>query len=212
LAFDVFNGALGFLNACYVAQQMIIAGSSKAAMVVAAECENNAATFPDQLVGVREAASAIILDAHPVQNKGFSQFLFHYQPAGLDDYTSYCSTKEITARLQIDKVPDLEEKYLAAIVPMIEEILQQEGLELHQIDRLFPPQISTEFITRLSQELQLPREKFVDVAGEGPDLFSSSIPFGLAHAYEKNWVKEGDIGLMIAVASGIQAGCAIYRF
>ncbi|WP_020539098.1 3-oxoacyl-[acyl-carrier-protein] synthase III C-terminal domain-containing protein [Lewinella cohaerens] len=212
LAFDVFNGAIGFLNACYLAQQMIIADCTKAAMIVAAECENNADLFPDQLIDIREAASAIIMDAHPEQSKGFSQFLFHYQTAEIEDYTSYCCTKEISPRLQIDKTPDLEEKYIAAIVPMVKEILQQEGLDLQQIDRIFPPQISSVFITRLSQALQLPREKFVDIAGEGPDLFSSSIPFGLAHAYERAWVKDGDIGLLIAVASGIQAGCAIYRF
>src|SRR5213078_1751264 len=35
LAFDIFNGAIGFLNACYVATRMIAAGKAKKAMVVA---------------------------------------------------------------------------------------------------------------------------------------------------------------------------------
>ena len=42
LAFDIFNGSIGFLNACYVAQQMISAENCKTAMIVAAEIENNA--------------------------------------------------------------------------------------------------------------------------------------------------------------------------
>src|SRR4029079_12439339 len=70
LAFDIFNGSVGFLNACYVAQQMIAADICKTAMIVAAESENNADSFPDELVGLRETASAIILDSHPSAGKG----------------------------------------------------------------------------------------------------------------------------------------------
>ena len=64
-AFDIFNGAIGFLNACYVSQQMMAAGSCKTAMIVAAEIENNADSFPDKLMGIRETASALILESDP---------------------------------------------------------------------------------------------------------------------------------------------------
>jgi 3-oxoacyl-[acyl-carrier-protein] synthase III len=43
IAFDVLNGAVGFLNACQVGVQMIGAGKAEHAMVVAAETENNTA-------------------------------------------------------------------------------------------------------------------------------------------------------------------------
>ncbi|RDV15368.1 3-oxoacyl-ACP synthase [Pontibacter diazotrophicus] len=212
LAFDVFNGSVGFLNACYVAQQTIQAGMSKAAMIVATEVENNATLFPDKLLGVCETASAVILDAHPENNRGFSRFLFHYHTESLDAYTSYCSTADVKPFLHFEKEPDIEDKYLAYIEPAVEELLQLEGLKASQIDKVFPPQISSAFIARLGTQLALPSEKFVDVVGAGSDLFSSSIPYGMAYALENGLVKPGDTGLLIAVGSGIQVGCAVYRF
>ena len=40
-AFDLVNGALGFLNACQVASSMIAAGAARTAMVVASEVEHH---------------------------------------------------------------------------------------------------------------------------------------------------------------------------
>ena len=90
--------------------------------------------------------------------------------------------------------------------------MQLEGLDLNRIDKVFPPQISSRFISQLSEMLHIPLERFVDVVGDGPDLFSSSLPYAFEHVYEKGLVKPGDTGLMIAVGSGIQVGCAIYHF
>ena len=212
LAFDIFNGSVGFLNACYVAQQMMAAENCKTAMIVAAECENNADLFPDDLVGVRETASAIILDSHPSTNKGFSQFLFKYYVESLNAYTTDYKPWDKKPRLHIVKDPDLEALYIACIFPAVQELMQLEGLDLNRIDKVFPPQISSRFISKLSEMLHIPLERFVDVVGDGPDLFSSSLPYAFEHVYEKGLVKPGDTGLMIAVGSGIQVGCAIYHF
>ena len=212
LAFDIFNGSIGFLNACYIAQQMIKGGKCKTAMIVASEIENNTGLFPDKLVGVCETASAIILDAHPMKGKGFSRILFNYHPEALNAYTAYCCTAENKICLNMEKDADLGEKYIACIVPLVEDLLTQEGLELNQIDMVFPPQISSGFIEELSNQLDFPLERFVDVVGKGPDLFSSSLPCGVEHAYSKELIKPGNTGLMIAVGSGIQVGCAIYKF
>ena len=212
LAFDIFNGSIGFLNACYVAQQMIEGKKCKIAMIAASEIENNANLFPDELVGLRQTASAIILDRHPIKGRGFSRILFNYDAESLNAYTSHCFTKDNHICLNIEKDADLEEKYIACIVPLVEDLLRREELELNQIDIVFPPQISTRFISQLSKQLNLPVKKFVDVVGEGPDIFSSSIPYGLEYAYSNQLVKSGSTGLIIAAGSGVQAGCAIYKF
>jgi 3-oxoacyl-[acyl-carrier-protein] synthase III len=212
LAFDIFNGSIGFLNACYIAQQMIGAGKCKRAMIVASEIENNAGLFPDKLTGVCEAASAIILDAHPMAGKGFSRILFNYHEESINAYTAYCFSRDNKICLSVQKDTDLEKKYIACIVPVVEELLQQEELNLDQIDIVFPPQISSGFIGQLSEQLNLPLKRFVDVVEEGPDLFSSSLAYGMEYAYNNELIKPGHIGLIIAVGSGIQVGCAIYKF
>ena len=214
LAFDIFNSSVGFLNACYVAQQMIAAENCKTAMIVAAESENNADSFPDGVVGFRETASALILDWHPSADKGFSRFLFRYHVDSLNAYTTYYTTGDGDSKpyLHVVKDTNLEALYINFIFPAVQELLQIEGLDINRIDKVFPPQISSRFITRLSETLKLPRERFVDVVGEGPDFFSSSLTYALEHVYEKELVKSGNIGLLISIGSGIQVGCAIYHF
>ncbi len=212
LAFDIFNGSVGFLNACYVAQQMISAKSCHTAMVIAAEYENNSGLPSNELMGIRETGSAFVLDAAPSGNYGFSRFLFKYDLESQDAYTTYYKTSEADSYLNIEKDTNLDEIYINCILPAVQELMQVEGLDLNKIDIVFPPQISSKFISNLSKSLNLPLEKFVDVVGEDPDLFSSSLPYAFEHAHKKNLVKPGDIGLMISVGSGLQVGCAIYHF
>jgi len=212
LAFDIFNGALGFLNACYVAQQMIAAKNCRTAMIVAAEIENNAESFPDELMNIRETGSAIILDSSPSEETGFSQFLFSYNSETLSAYSTFCNTENKTPYLNIKKDPNLNDFYIDSIFPAVQELLEKEGLDLNEINIVLPPQISSAFISRLSKSLGLNREKFVNVVGEGKDFFTSSLVYALHAAYKNNLVKPGDKGLIIAIGSGIQVGCAIYHF
>ncbi|MEP6948361.1 MAG: 3-oxoacyl-[acyl-carrier-protein] synthase III C-terminal domain-containing protein [Ginsengibacter sp.] len=212
LAFDIFNGAIGFLNACYIAQQMIHTGNCRTAMIVASEIDNNANLFPDKLLGVCETASAIILDAHPNKACGFSRILFNYQLGSLSDYTSRCVTIDTKICLLVEKAPDIEDKYIEAIMPVVKNLLQQEGLELCHIDLIFPPQISSGFIKRLSEKFDLSMEKFANAVEDRSDIFSSSIAYGIEYALKKELVKPGDTGLIIAIGSGIQVGCALYKF
>jgi 3-oxoacyl-[acyl-carrier-protein] synthase III len=212
LAFDIFNSSVGFLNACYVAQQMIANGNCNTAMIVASESENNAGSFSDKLVGICETASALILDSHLSSDKGFSRFLFSYHGKSLTAYTSDYMTGAANPYLHVVKDNDLDTMYIDCILPAVQELLHNEGVELSSFDKIFPPQISSGFIKRLSEKLNLPMERFIDVAGEGPDLFSSSLAYAFEHAVKNGLVKPGDTGLMIAVGSGIQVGCAIYYF
>jgi len=211
-AFDVFNGSIGFLNACFVAQQLIAAEKCKTAMIVAAECENNTDSSSNDMVGVRETASAIILDSQPSDEEGFSRFLFSYHTDLLTTYTTNYMTGDSDPVLHIEKDANLDALYIDCIFPVVKEMIQLEELDLDQIDVVFPPQISSNFISRLSEKLNIPQKKFIDIAGEGPDYFTSSLPYALANAYEKKLIKSGDIGLIIAAGSGIQVGCAIYHF
>lgn len=212
LAFDIFNGSLGLLNACYIAQQMIATGNCEAAMIVAAESENNAGEPGNKQLGFSETASAIILHADPLKKSGFTRFLFRHFSESIDAYTTYCDTSNRKPFLQVEKDAALEAIYIDSILPAVQEILQMEKLDLAQINLVFPPQISSGFIVRLSGALHLSKGKFVDVVQEGKDLFSSSLPYTLEHAFENSLVRPGDFGLVIGVGSGIQVGCAIYQF
>jgi 3-oxoacyl-[acyl-carrier-protein] synthase III len=189
---------------------MIAAKNCNTAMVIAAECENN--VIPDEMMGIRETGSAFILDTVPSDEKGFSRFLFSYHPESMDAYTTYYKTSEERSYLKIEKDTRLNELYVDCIFPAVQQLLQAEGIDINKIDIVFPPQISSGFILRLSDTLGISQEKFIDVVGEGADLFSSSLAYAFKYACEKKLVGAGDTALMISVGAGLQVGCAIYHF
>lgn len=212
LAFDIFNGALGFLNACYIAVQMIEAGSSNKTLIVASEIENNSLNFPDERLGILETGSAMILEASPNGITGFGNFVFKDFTHFLDAYTAYTELKQGKPHMRFELSPRIEDLYLENIPEAVSDLLESEGLSLSQIRAIFPPQISTSFISDLGRSLNVAPEMIVDVTRGGKDYFTSSIPYTLLHARRRGFVEGGDIGLIISVGAGIQIGCAIYYF
>jgi len=211
-AFDLFNGAVGFLNACQVATGLIQAKRIKRAMVVASEIENNAQTFPTELLGVSETGSAVILDESADGKTGFGNILCKYFTDYLEAFSSYTRQHNGKTYMQYEEDPDLETYFLHCIRDAVRDLLSLEQLDLSQINVILPPQISTQFIARLSDAMNISRDKFVDIAHASNDLYTSSLPNTLQHVREQHLVKPGDVGLIITAGSGIQVGCATYYF
>jgi 3-oxoacyl-[acyl-carrier-protein] synthase III len=213
-AFDLFNGALGFLSACHTAIQMIEARVYDNALIVASEIENNAEVAPDTLRGLKETGSAMILEPSADSGTGFGNFVFKDFTEHLDDFVTYARHTHGTTYLHIEKnaETEIEEVYLKCIPAAVEELLAAEGLDISLVRMIFPPQISSAFVTRLSRALGVTKDKFVDIADDGQDYFTSSLPYALQFAVERNLVGAGDVGLIINVATGVQVGCAVYYF
>ena len=212
LALDISNGAVGFLDACHVAAEMIRAGRVSAAMVVTAEVENNADAFPTELLGVEETGSAVILTRAAGESSGLGRFCFRTFAEHAAAFESHCTNRDATTYLAVTRDPELDRLYVEAIVSAVTEFLATEGIEIGRIAHVLPPQISPAFITRLSSALGLPRERFADVTCGRRDLFTSSLPFAFRSIVEQGLVATGEIGLIITVGSGIQVGCALHYF
>ncbi len=215
LAFDVFNGGIGILNACQVAAAMIREGKTAAALVVASEIENNAAAFPGDVLGIAETASALLLEAAGEGGEGgegFGHFLFRSFPEHQNAFVSYLTNRDGKMYLQFSKDREIERYYACAIATATAAFLRAEGLEIEQISRIFAPQISRGFIAQLAAVMDVPRDRFVDAVQDGKDLFTSSVPFALRCARDRGLVRQGDVGLIVTAGSGIQAACALYHF
>jgi 3-oxoacyl-[acyl-carrier-protein] synthase III len=210
LAFDVLNGAVGFLNACQVGVQMIGAGKAEHAMVAASEVETNTAAGGHPMYGLHETGSAVILGRSGGAD-GFGRFVFHHHPEYGAALTTYFQHRDGQSWLQIDGDPNLATHYLDCIPAAVEELLKLEELDCSEIAAVFPPYLSDADRTELAARLNIPSSRFVDIAAEA-DPFSSSLPYGLQHARRNNLVGSGDIGLIVTVGSGVQIGCATYRF
>lgn len=218
LAFDVMNGALGFLDSVLIAGQMIRAGQCRLAMVAAAEVENNARVAPDRLLGLAETASAVLLTESEDGNTGFGACFFKTYPEHFDALETYGSFgtaaegKPAAPNLVARRHADLECGWVECVADSVTQFLAEEGLSLAQIGLLLPPQISPSFLSRVTERLGFAAEKTVNVATAGRDLFTSSIPYSLHAAIRQHRAAPGTIGLVVGVASGLQVGCALYHF
>jgi amino acid adenylation domain-containing protein len=214
LAFDVLNGAVGFLNACQIGVQTIGAGKAEHAMVVASEVENNTAEGGHPLYGISETGSAVIL-GQTGGAAGFGRFVFHHHPEYGEALTTYFRHRDGQSWLQIDRDPNLSAHYLDCIPAAVEELLKLEELDCSEIAAVFPPHLSPTDRTELAARLRIPSSRFIDPVVDtatGSDLFTSALPHGLQHAWRHQLVGPGDIGLIVTVGSGVQVGCATYRF
>ncbi|BCI86023.1 hypothetical protein NIIDMKKI_12290 [Mycobacterium kansasii] len=209
-AFDVLNGAVGFLNACQVGVQMIGAGKAEHVMIVAAEIENNSAGSGHPLYGVLETGSALIL-GRDAGHCGFGRFVFHHHPEYGAALETYLQQRDGKSWLQIDRDPHLAARYLDCIPAAVEELLKLEELDCSQIAAVFPPHLSLAGRAELAARLDIPVSRFVDLP-TGSDAFSSCLPYGLECASRNQLVGPGDIGLIVSVGSGIEVGCTTYRF
>lgn len=209
LAFDIFNGAVGFMDACCVVQQLMAIGKCRRALVVAAESENNAHNYPGELLGICETASAVLFDRSPAPDRGLSSFFFQDEVTAIDAYATGCELTE-APRLRIAKQPALETLFIDQITTAVTAFLDARGLVLAAIDRVYPPQISNAFIGKLSEALGIPLEKWVQAVGAGPDLFTSSFPYAWV-AHQQAEPLSSETSLVIAVGSGIQVRCALYQ-
>lgn len=211
-AFDVFNGAIGFFNACYNSVAMLHSGRYRNVMVVASEIENNTHYDRHELLGIKETGSAMILDQDGDDDSGFGAFSFRYFTDHIESFTSYIGQDKGQNFLSFERDANLQQQYLSCITTAVKDVLEREGLTMDQIRTIFPPQISSEFITRLSDRLNVARNRFVDLALDGKDYFTSSLPYSMQWARQSGHVKSGDVGLIVNVGTGIQVGCALYHF
>ena len=71
---------------------------------------------------------------------------------------------------------------------------------------------TVEFAKQLARRLDVPAEKMILPPANCGDLYTSSIPYGLAECRRTGRDKAQTIALLLVCGSGIQIGAAIYHF
>jgi len=210
-AFDVYQGSMGFLSACYLGAGMMRSGRVKSVMIVASELEPNAARPEWDQIGIAAAGSAVILDSPADGRAGFGHCLFESFTEHIGAYASWLGTNQGTPRMHVTRQADLEAIYLKCIPGTVEELLKCARLSMEDIKVILPPQISKSLVPRLADALHVESGRFVDLAVDGRSLSSSSLAHSFLNIPGAD-VAAGDVGLMISVGSGLQVGAAIYYF
>lgn len=212
LAFDVLNGSVGFLNACHLASQMIASGNYRNGLVVAAECPHpTGPTATSARLPIQALGSAVLLEPTD-SDAGFERFLFRSFPEHVDAYSSGLVQEQGITYLARRCSPRWEDYLLRCVLDAVDEMVAIAGIPVGDLQAIVPPQISRRFVRRFAESVSVPRTRVVDVALESTDRSTSSIPVALDHLGTRRAVQRGDLGLLVCAGSGIQVGCALYRF
>lgn len=210
LAYDLGNGACGFLHACRNIQAMVFSGKSKKAICVSSEIDNNRRHAPNQILGLKESGGAALLQES--DREGFIRFLFKYFPEYQDAFRAEVNwEKNGNPFLNISRTQDMELLILNQVPKLVEELLAEEKLTLEDIQIFIPPQVSGAFVHRLTRHLNLPKSKVVNL-NDDQNYYTCSTVFGLKDAIEKGKVQEGDLGIFLEAGSGLMLAAALYQF
>ena len=154
LALDVFNGAVGFLNSCYLVSELARAGCVQQAMIVTAEVENNADVDPDHLLGLCEMGSAVLLHESDDGETGFQAFSFDYFQEHDDALRVHVTWNERgRPYLVASRAARWQEIYLDCIEQSVSRFLDQQKVRREEIRVLLPPQISPSFVEATARRL-----------------------------------------------------------
>jgi 3-oxoacyl-[acyl-carrier-protein] synthase III len=212
LAFDLTCGSLGLLQACFVAANMMASGRFRTAMVMAAEIELNRDGCPTKRLGLQETGTALILDSSTDDGPGFGNFHFQSFTGHIHQFASHSAVTGGTTGLSFERDPAFETSCLACIRECVEGLLRRERIDRSELAVVFPPLMSAAFVSQLARILDMPSDRMVFPPAGARDLYTSSLAVALHTAREERRVRPGHIGLLIGVGSGIQVGCATYRF
>ena len=211
LAFDLANGAAGFLDACRVASEWILAGKASTALVVASEVENNAG--PDRKLGLAEMGSALLLSRSiDDDGEGFVGFHDRTFPAHLDDLSTYTARRDGRTEIVRERSGAFESHLLDALDKAARELLTREGIASDRIAVAIAPRPSDSFADRLAEALGIDVDRFAPVGEVEGDPFTSAVPLGFRAVRETGRVKPGDLALILAGGSGIHVSAALYQF
>jgi 3-oxoacyl-[acyl-carrier-protein] synthase III len=212
LAFDVMNGALGFLDGCFCGISMLQAGRHRQVMVAAAEVENNAGIPSLGLRGLREGASAVLLGLGEEGGEGFGGFLFCDHAEHIDSFETHMSNHDGNCRMVFPSRGALEPAYLACLEGAFRNLLEREGIEPGKVAAVLPPQVSRSFVASLRERLPVKADVVIDASCGQLDCFTSSLACSLEELRRTRPPRAGDIAIILGVAAGIQAAAAVYRF
>jgi len=210
-AFDLMNGAGGFLYAAQTAQALIKSGARKMALIVSSDTHpsmEQADDFPFNNCG-----SALLLGGADNEEKGFTKFIFQtsekgdYGRRGFLDVAKHHGDGRynITIKTSDGYIDRLEE----FTVDTIQENIKSGELDLSDIDHMITSQPSEDFGSKVAQAIGY-TGSCIDVYEEFGNTHSSALCIGYHVAASKGLLAENNKVLFVGASSGLSVALGVY--
>lgn len=221
-AFDLSAGCSGFIYALSVAAHLLSAGAHRNALVIGAETLSRITDWTDRSTCVLfgDGAGAVVLQAGQNEGGVLSSVLgadgsgrdLLWLPAG--GSREPATHRTVTERLHFIRMKGREVyRFAVGVVPdATQEVLEQAGLSLADVDLLVPHQANQRIIEAAARKLGLPPDRIYSNLEAYGNTSAASIPIALSEAVEEGCIKPGDLVVCVGFGAGLTWGAAAIRW
>ncbi|MEF3081165.1 beta-ketoacyl-ACP synthase III [Luteimonas sp. SMYT11W] len=218
-AFDVNAACSGFLYAFSIADKFIKSGDAKTVLVVGAETLTRMVDWNERTTAVLfgDGAGAVVLKADAetgilsthLHADGAKKELL-WNPVGV---SAGFRDDQPNAGVRIQMAGSDVFKYaVKALDSVVEETLEANGLDRHDIDWLIPHQANLRIIEATAKRLDMPMDRVVVTVDKHGNTSSGSVPLALDEAVRSGRVQRGQLLLLEAFGGGFTWGSALLRY
>ena len=218
-AFDVNAACSGFIYALTVADKFIRSGAARTALVVGSETLTRMLDWSDRgtCVLFGDGAGAVVLKAdaetgilstHMHADGGKKELLWN--PVGV---SVGFKPEEHNAGVRVLMTGNEVFKHaVKALDSVVDEALEANGLDKHELDWLVPHQANLRIIEATAKRLDMPMERVVVTVDQHGNTSSGSVPLALDAAVRSGKVQRGQLVLLEAFGGGFTWGSALLRY
>ena len=221
VAFDISAVCSGFLYSMSVATQFIASGVYDNVLVIGADTFSKITDWKRRdCVFFGDGAGAAIFSAGNV-NEGFQAFRLYTDGSGKWNFTIPAGGSEKPASKEtIEKGEHffqmngraVYETATKALPKAINQVLEDTGLTISDIDYMIPHQPSIRILQKTAEIIGLPWEKVMTNMENYANTSGATIPLLLDEVNRKGLLKKGDTILFAAVGSGWTYGASILKW
>ena len=218
-AFDVNAACSGFIYALTIADKFIRSGAAKTALVVGSETLTRMLDWSDRgtCVLFGDGAGAVVLKAddetgilstHMHADGSKAELLWN--PVGVSVGFKE-GEKNAGVRIQMAG-SDVFKYAVKALDSVVEETLEANGLDRHDIDWLIPHQANLRIIEATAKRLDMPMDRVIVTVDRHGNTSSGSVPLALDEAVRSGKVQRGQLVLLEAFGGGFTWGSVLLRY
>ena len=219
-AFDIQAACSGFIYGLSIADQFIRTGQAKTVLLVCSELMSRLINWSDRETCVLfgDGAGAVVLTASEtpgivgtklyangqydhILTIGNSQLQKHPESGNKEVYPYIFMQGRAVFKVAV-----------TVLGQMVQDMIEEHGLEPDQIDWLIPHQANIRIIEATAQKLGLPMSKVICTVQNHANTSSASIPLALDVAVRDGRVKANQRLLLEAVGAGMTWGSAFIQF
>ena len=218
-AFDVNAACSGFIYALTIADKFIRSGAARTALVVGSETLTRMLDWSDRgtCVLFGDGAGAVVLKAdaetgilstHMHADGGKKELLWN--PVGV---SVGFKPEEHNAGVRVLMTGNEVFKHaVKALDSVVDEALEANGLDKHQLDWLVPHQANLRIIEATAKRLDMPMDRVIVTVDKHGNTSSASVPLALDQAVRSGQIQRGQLVLLEAFGGGFTWGSALLRY